>query len=302
MLTDSKKIWITGFNGQVGYRLSQSCQRLGNLILTGRKDVDLAEKGAIERAISDFNPDIIINAAAYTKVDEAEKKRDLATTMNESVPKALATLAAERNIFFIHLSTDYVFDGASSQPYKETDDAQPLNFYGSSKLAGERAVADAGGNSIIFRTGWVYDELGSNFARTIIKLLMRDEPLKVVDDQFGSPTPAKLIAEIIAKTIEEKYQDYRAEPLCRLYHLTAEGKASWYQFATVISDAANLYIPDLKEGKSAVVPITTSMYKQQARRPMDSALDTTLIKTELNVELPHWKSNVAQCVKGILSL
>lgn len=284
------KILLLGANGQVGHELMRSLRPLGDIVATTRsgrldgEDCEIADfdrpdslPGLIERV----SPDIVVNAAAYTAVDRAENEPEAAFRANAEAPRELAEACAASDALLVHYSTDYVFDGQGTRPYREGDPTAPLGVYGVSKLAGERAIESSGCRRFVFRTAWVYGNHGANFMRTMLRLGAEREELRVVADQIGTPTPAALIADVTARVIASSSQAYGT------FHLTAEGQASWHAFAAEIFAAAQRR--GLLTRVPRVVPITTAEYPTPARRPAYSCLDTSALQGAFGIALPDWK-------------
>jgi dTDP-4-dehydrorhamnose reductase len=271
---------------------------LGEVIATGRHELDLASPDAIKVFIDKNKPDIIINAAAYTKVDQAETESQLAFQINTIAPQVLAGKAAELVIPIIHFSTDYVFDGLKPKPYLEVDQGSPQSVYGQSKWEGEEAVRQYE-KHIILRTSWVFSSHGKNFLKTILKFSQEKPSLDVVSDQKGTPTSSDLLANvtyIIVKTIlkNSNFKDFGT------YHLTSMGNTNWFHYASLIIDEAmRLGLKTTMRSKD-IKPISSDLYPTLAKRPMNSRLDTTKIKKTFMLELPHWEEEVKKVLKEII--
>lgn len=283
-------ILVTGHNGQVAQALKQ---RLGahRLHVCGRDTLDLAKPEGVRELIRQLKPELIINAAAHTAVDQAESEPELAFALNAEAPRILAEEAARLKAPLIHYSTDYVFDGEKPAPYTEEDAPNPLGVYGRSKLAGEQAIADVAGEHLILRTSWVYSLHGRNFLLTMQRLLQEKPELRVVADQIGSPTWADTIAASTQALIE-RWQANQAGSW-GLYHLTAQGETSWFGFAQAIGEqlkARGLPCAEL-------LPIPTSDYPTPARRPANSRLDCSRLAREWQVVQPHWQQALIECLK-----
>lgn len=289
------KILLFGGNGQLGTELRLSLASLGEVTVTTRSGA-LADGSRCE--IADFDrpetlppligrvaPDVVVNAAAYTAVDRAEDERDAVFRANAEAPGTIAEACAKRDALLVHYSTDYVFDGRGTRPYREDDATAPLGVYGASKLAGEEAVRASGARHMIFRTAWVYAAHGRNFLRTMLRLAAERDELRVVADQIGSPTPAALIADTTAQILVLRPE------VSGLWHLTASGQTSWNGFAEEIFDQA------LSQGiiarRPALLPIATSDYPTTARRPAYSVLDCGRIAVDFGVRLPHWREGLS---------
>tara|TARA_B100001093_G_scaffold518642_1_gene604241 strand:- start:785 stop:1624 length:840 start_codon:yes stop_codon:yes gene_type:complete len=251
-----------------------------------KEQFDITNSKCIEHLISNEDPDIIINAAAYTDVDKAELNLSIAESINSNGPMFIAKQLKNTNKLFIHYSTDYVFDGEAKNPYKETDMPSPINNYGHTKLLGEKYIIDSDINYLIFRTTWVYSIGTNNFPNKIIKLYKKNKPLKIVSDQFGVPTSAKMIADITKECIE-KYFSTKDSKLKGIYHLTPTGATDWYNFSKYIIDELN----EKKYFKktNSIMPCKTDEYKLPAKRPKNSLLNCNKIKECFNIFLPDWK-------------
>ncbi|MEC4818530.1 MAG: dTDP-4-dehydrorhamnose reductase [Scytonema sp. PMC 1069.18] len=287
----SNAILLFGSNGQVGTELQKILSPSGNFIAVARPMVDLSQPDTLRKAIADNQPDIIINAAAYTAVDKAESEEELANTINGIAPGILAEEAKKLGAFLIHISTDYVFDGNNSRPYHETDPTNPLSVYGKTKLLGEQAIQTACDRHLILRTAWVYGNFGkSNFVKTMLRLGAQREEIRVVTDQIGSPTWARDVAEAIAQMIPHLTSD-----IVGIYHYTNSGVASWYDFAIAIfEEAQQLGLPlQIKR----IVPITTAEYPTPALRPSYSVLSCAKISAVLQTYPPHWRQALRKMLK-----
>lgn len=285
------KILVCGRNGQVAQALQQALAGLGELHLLGRDQLDLAQPEAMREPLRQLAPDLIINAAAHTAVDQAESEAPLAYAINAEGPRVLAEEAARLGTPLIHYSTDYVFDGNKTTPYVEDDPVHPLGVYGQSKLAGEQAIAAVGAQHLILRTSWVYSLHGRNFLLTMQRLLQERPQLKVVDDQIGAPTWAGTIAAS-TRALIERWQAGQAGAW-GTYHLTAQGETSWFGFAEAI--AAQLKARGLPCAE--LLPIPSSEYPTPARRPLNSRLDCSRLAREWHVSQPHWQQALIDCLK-----
>lgn len=295
------KLLVTGANGQVGYELVRSLMPLGEIVALERSDCDLGRPEAIASVIAAHNPDVIVNAAAYTAVDRAESEEHLATTINGDAPAALALAARDAGALLLHYSTDYVFDGGKGGvPWDETDPVSPLNAYGRSKLAGEQAIMASGADAIVLRTTWVFAARGGNFVQTMLRVGCERESLKVVADQFGAPTWARNIADASAHIIAGAQRE-RAEGrfLSEILHLASQGETSWHGFAKeIFAEAARLgHGSTLRV--STVEAIPSSDYPTPARRPANSRLDCSRLAKRFGIQLPHWKAALSLCLEEI---
>ena len=293
------KILLFGKNGQVGWELNRSLQPLGEVIALGRDDADFSNSESLRQILQDVSPDVIVNAVAYTAVDKAEEEEGLAAKVNSIAPGVLAEEAKKLNALLVHYSTDYVFDGAKEEPYIETDNAKPINAYGRTKLAGEQAIQSSGCAYLIFRTSWVYASRGHNFLLTMLKLAQERVELSIVNDQIGSPTSARLIADTtvlcVQQAIKEKLVGIFSSDL---YHLTTSGHTSWHGFTKEIVKLASnsLELPlTIKELKA----IPTSDYPTPATRPMNSQLALTKLESVFSLKMPGWKGVLHQCMEEV---
>ncbi len=296
-------ILLLGAKGQLGRELQSSMASAGDLIALDRSGGagglcgDLEDLRGISDTVSDLKPDIIINAAAYTKVDQAEEDKDLAYIVNSQAPVVLAREAKKIDALLVHYSTDYVFDGSGDKPWREDDPTQPLNVYGASKLEGEQNIISSGCSYLIFRTSWVYSSHGDNFAKKMISLAMQRDELKVINDQIGAPTGAKLLADCTAKVIPHVLADYE---LGGLYHLSASGEASWYEYACFVLDQARSFGINLKVTPESVIPVSSDSFPTPAKRPHNSRLDCSKFSKVFGIELPNWKVGVSEMLDSYL--
>lgn len=286
------KILLTGKTGQVGGELNNILKDMGELVSIGREQLDLSKIDSIEPAVLDIQPDIIINAAAYTAVDKAEEEPELAMTVNGVAPGVLAEAAKKVGASLIHYSTDYVFDGRSDTPYREEDTTCPLSIYGKSKLVGEKTIAEAGIPYLIFRTSWVYSLQGKSFLRTIKKLAAEKDTLRIVDDQIGTPTWAGSIALATRKILEQCARNKSEPSLSGIFHLTCQGQSSWYGFAKEILDLSGA------SQNTQLLPIPTSDYPTPAVRPPYSLLSNGKFKKVFAFEMPHWHDALKDCISS----
>ena len=279
------KILLLGRNGQVGWALERSLAPLGEPTALGRAELDLADVPRLVATIRALQPEAIVNAAAYTSVDKAESERETAFAINATAPRVLAEEAKRIGALLVHYSTDYVFDGAKAVPYVEDDEPNPLNVYGASKLAGERAIAATGCRHLILRTSWVYGPRGANFMLTMLRLARERPALHVVDDQVGAPTSSIEIARATATVLARAAQ---SSNVTGLYHLAAAGETSWCGFARAILAKAEVATP--------VVPIRTEDYPTAARRPRNSRLDCSRLRETFGVTLAPWEEGLAEAL------
>ncbi|MDN7617112.1 dTDP-4-dehydrorhamnose reductase [Burkholderia cepacia] len=288
------RILVTGANGQVGWELVRALQPLGEVVAATRHVVDLGDAAAVDAYVDTLAPDLVVNAAAYTAVDLAEDEPEAAFAVNRDAVGALAQAARERGALLIHFSTDYVFDGSKRTPYVESDAVCPLNVYGASKLAGEQAIADAGGDWLVFRTSWVYASRGQNFLRTMLRLGANREALSVVSDQFGAPTSARMIADLTAHAAAKALAERRAGSFTSgLYHMTAQGETTWHAFAEAIFAGARSLSPQIDLAIREVKPIPAAEYPAKTARPTFSVLDNTRFDERFGLHRPQWSDGLA---------
>ncbi|WP_054885896.1 dTDP-4-dehydrorhamnose reductase [Pseudomonas sp. NBRC 111130] len=285
------RMLVCGHHGQVALALQAQLRGLGEVHLLGRDQLDMARPESLREPLRRLAPQLIINAAAHTAVDQAESEPDLAFAINAEGPRVLAEEAVRLGAPLIHYSTDYVFDGEKALPYTELDRPNPLGVYGRSKLAGEQAITAVDGEHLILRTSWVYSLYGRNFLLTMQRLLQEKPQLRVVDDQIGAPTWATTIAVATRQLIARWQAGQRGA--WGTYHLTAQGETSWFGFAQAIGEqlrARGLPCAEL-------VPIASSEYPTPARRPTNSRLDCSRLAGEWDVHLPHWQQALIDCLK-----
>ncbi|KVF66791.1 dTDP-4-dehydrorhamnose reductase [Burkholderia cepacia] len=288
------RILVTGANGQVGWELVRALQPLGEVVAATRHVVDLGDAAAVDAYVDTLAPDLVVNAAAYTAVDRAEDEPEAAFAVNRDAVGALAQAARERGALLIHFSTDYVFDGSKRTPYVESDAVCPLNVYGASKLAGEQAIADAGGDWLVFRTSWVYASRGQNFVRTMLRLGANREALSVVSDQFGAPTSARMIADLTVHAAAKALAERRAGSFTSgLYHMTAQGETTWHAFAKAIFAGARRLSPQIDLAIREVKPIPAAEYPAKTARPTFSVLDNTRFDERFGLHRPQWSDGLA---------
>jgi len=280
------RILLAGRNGQVGWELERALVRLGEVVATDRDSLDLADFDAIRRVVREAKPGLIVNAAAYTAVDQAESEPDAAMRVNGEAPGVLAEEAKRLGALLVHYSTDYVFDGAKRSPYTEDDVPNPLSAYGKSKLQGEQSVRAAGCRHLILRTGWVYEHRGRNFVLTMLEKAKQGAPLRVVADQTGTPTRARDIAALTAEALGCR------PPPVGTFHASAAGETSWHGFATAILELAGL--------PATVEAIPTSAYPTPAARPKYSVLDSSLLPRTTGVRpIGPWREGLAALLSEI---
>ncbi|WP_426146433.1 dTDP-4-dehydrorhamnose reductase [Polaromonas sp. DSR2-3-2] len=296
------KILLLGKNGQVGWELQRSLAPLGDVIALDRHSQDfcgdLSNLPGLADTVRALRPDVIVNAAAHTAVDKAESEPELARTINALAPGVLAQEAHKLGAWLVHYSTDYVFDGSGSQPWVETDTPAPLGVYGETKLEGERLVAGYCERHLMFRTSWVYAARGGNFAKTMLRLAQERERLTVIDDQFGAPTGADLIADVTAHAIRQVLQ--RPQD-AGLYHLAAQGETTWNRYAKHVIAQAQRAQPAMKIVASEVAAVPASAFPTPAQRPHNSRLDCTRLQSIFGLMLPAWQQGVDRMLVEILA-
>lgn len=294
------KILVTGSTGQVGWELTRSLAVLGDVVACDRGTANLECPEALEALVSTLRPDVIVNAAAYTAVDQAEKEEALAHRVNAESVGVLAKAARDFNALFVHYSTDYVFDGTKSGPYVESDLPCPANAYGRTKLAGEQAIAAAGPDAIVLRTSWVYAARGKNFMKTILRLAAERDSLRIVADQFGAPTSASLIADLTAHVVRQAQGERRAKVFqSGVFHMTASGCTSWHGFASAIVDNARALAPQVAFKVRMIEPIPTSAYPLPAPRPTNSVLDNSAFDRRFGLNRPEWRSSLSLVMREL---
>jgi dTDP-4-dehydrorhamnose reductase len=296
------KILLFGRDGQVGWELQRSLAPLGEVIALGSRGEGgltgaFTDLPGLAATVAQVRPDAIVHAAAYTAVDQGESEPELARTVNALAPGVLAEAARDVGAALVHYSTDYVFDGSGTRPWREDDATGPLSVYGSSKLEGEQRVAGVLPRHLVLRTSWVYAARGGNFAKTMLRLARERPELTVIDDQHGAPTGAELLADVTAHALRALLLDAGK---AGTYHLAAAGEATWNSYARYVLARAQLAGHDLKAGPDAVRPVPTSAFPTPARRPHNSRLDTGRLRATFGLALPSWEQGVARMLQEIL--
>jgi len=292
------KVLLFGKGGQVGWELQRALAVLGDVVALDFDSTDLhadfTRPAALAHTVRSVRPDVIVNAAAHTAVDKAESEPELAHTLNAEAPRVLADEAAALGALLVHYSTDYVFDGSGSTPRDERAPTGPLSVYGRTKLAGEEAIRASGCRHLILRTSWVYAARGGNFARTMLRLAAERSELKVIDDQFGAPTGADLLADVTAHAIRA----VRANAaLAGTYHCVAAGETNWHAYARYVIDWARARGLPVKVAPDAVRAVPTTEYPTPARRPLNSRLDTRKLRDAFQLTLPDWREGVQRMLE-----
>ena len=296
------KVLLLGKNGQVGWELQRSLAPLGELVALDRQGApglvgDVSDLDGLAATVRALRPQLIVNAAAHTAVDKAESEPDLARRLNAEAPAVLAREAAACGALLVHYSTDYVFDGSGERPWREGDATGPLGVYGRTKLEGEQAIAASGCRHLILRTSWVYAARGGNFAKTMLRLARERERLTVIDDQWGAPTGAELIADVTAQAAAQLRQ---APGKAGLYHLAAAGATTWFEYAKYVLAEAQRAQPAIEMKVTEVAPIATRDYPTPARRPHNSRLDCTRLQAAFDLRLPPWQDGVRRMLAETL--
>lgn len=296
------RILLFGCDGQLGWELQRSLAPLGELVALGLGGAgglcgDLADPDGIARTVAELRPRAIVNAAAYTAVDKAEGEPEQARRVNAVAPGVLARAARGVGAALVHYSTDYVFDGSGQRPWKEDDPTGPLSVYGATKLEGEQRIAEVDVPHLILRTSWVYAARGGNFARTMLRLAAERDRLNVIDDQFGAPTGAELLADVTAHALRALLADAGKSGV---YHVAAAGQASWHDYACYVLAQAQAAGAPLKAGPQQVAAVPTSAFPTAARRPHNSRLDTSRLRATFGLTLPPWQQGVARMLAEIL--
>ncbi len=294
-------ILLFGKNGQVGWELQRSLSVLGTVTALDFDSTehcgDFANPAGVADTVRALRPDVIVNAAAHTAVDKAESEPEFARTLNATTPGAIAQEAAKLGAWLVHYSTDYVFDGSGSRPWVETDTPAPLSVYGRTKLEGEQLVQQSGARHLILRTSWVYAARGGNFAKTMLRLAQERERLTVIDDQWGAPTGADLLADVTAHALRHLRQHPQD---AGLYHCVAAGETNWNLYAKEVLALAVQAQPAIKLKATEVAPVPTSAFPTPATRPYNSRLDATHLQNTFGLRLPHWQTGVARMLAEIL--
>lgn len=295
-------ILLLGPNGQVGFELRRTLTSLGTVFAIDRHGQDgltgdLSDQDGLIRTIQEIRPSIIVNAAAYTAVDKAESETESARQINAVAPGILAEQAQILGALLVHYSTDYVFNGTGNRAWQESDQPEPLNIYGRTKLEGEQAIRNVGCRHLIFRTAWVYAARGHNFLRTMLRLASERNALEVVDDQVGTPTSAALIAESTTRAIRAAESDPAVEGL---YHLTPTGETTWYGYAKFVIETARDAGWPVMVKNHAIVPVPTTAFPTPARRPRNSRMDCDKFMHTFEVSLPDWRAGIKQVLAEVI--
>lgn len=296
------KILLFGKKGQLGWELQRSLAPLGELVALGARSesmpCDFNEPDLLAETVRQVRPDVIVNAAAYTAVDKAETDREAAHRVNALAPGVLAQAAHQCGALMVHFSTDYVFDGSGDRPWREADPTGPLNGYGATKLEGEQRVVSECARHLIFRTSWVYSARGGNFAKTILRLAQERESLQVVDDQFGAPTGADWLADITSHAIRATLQ---TPSRAGVYHAAAAGETTWYGYARQVLGVAQAQGVALRTTPDRIEPVRSEAFPTPARRPGNSRLDTTALRSAFDLSSPDWRVGVERMLCEVLA-
>ena len=294
-------ILLFGKGGQVGWELQRSLSVLGTVTALDFDSTehcgDFSNPSGVAETVRTLRPDIIVNAAAHTAVDKAESEADFARTLNATTPGAIAQEAAKLGAWLVHYSTDYVFDGSGSRPWVETDTPAPLSVYGRTKLEGEQLIAEAGAKHLILRTSWVYAARGGNFAKTMLRLAQERDRLTVIDDPWGAPTGADLLADVTAhalRHLRQRPQD------AGLYHCAAAGETNWNEYAKYVLAQVQKVQDAIEIKAKEVAPVPTSAFPTPAVRPRNSRLNTDKLQHTFGLQMPHWQAGVARMLTEIL--
>jgi len=292
------KILLLGKNGQVGFELQRSLAPLGEVLALDRNSTshcgDLSNLEGLAETVRVFRPQVVVNAAAYTAVDKAESDQTTAHLINALAPEVLSRSCAAIDALLVHYSTDYVFDGSGQKAWVETDATGPVNVYGRSKLAGEQGIAKQGAKHVIFRTSWVYGTEGGNFAKTMLRLAQERDKMAVINDQFGAPTGAALLADITAMSLQQP------QALSGIYHLAAAGETTWHAYAQYVLQTAKRLKPELDYKVKEVAAVSTSEFPTPAQRPLNSRLNCSKLQNALHCQLPDWQKGVDALLSKIL--
>jgi len=294
------KILLVGKDGQVGWELQRALSPLGELISLGRQDVDLTDLDAVRSCVRQHRPTFIVNAAAYTAVDKAEIETEKARLVNELAVRVLAEEALQLDCWFIHYSTDYVFDGKKTTAYFEADEALPLSVYGRTKLDGENAIRDSGCKHLIFRSSWVYSVHGVNFPLAILRRAIERDQIDVVSDSVGAPTSASLIADITSQALYRLNWDSSLKNSASgTYHLVASGKTTWYEYAKFLVGMAKKKGLPVKAVSNKIFPVRSEAYKTSAKRPKNSQLDNKKLCHQFGLVMPKWETHVERFINEL---
>lgn len=291
------KILLFGADGQVGWQLRRSLAPLGEVVVAGRDGAaglcgDLLRPEGLARTVAEVRPAVVVNAAAYTAVDRAEEDREAAFAVNSAACEALAQATRQTGSWLVHYSSDYVYDGRGDRPWREQDATAPLGVYGQSKLAGDQAILRLNPLHLVLRTSWVFDTWGQNFAKSILKAAAQKEELSVVADQWGSPTRAALIADVTAHVVRDVFRASDPQPLAGLYHVAASGYTTWHEYACLLLAEAHAAGMELRATAGKVRALASSDYPVRAARPLNSRLDTALLRQRFGISLPAWQDGV----------
>lgn len=291
-------IGLFGASGQLGRALKHDLARLGNVLAPSRQQLDLTDTFAVQQWLQQHPCDLLVNAAAMTQVDDAETSVELAMQLNQFFVQQLADYAAANHIWFVHFSTDYVFDGSGDTPWRETDECRPLQLYGSSKRAGELAIQKSGCQHLVIRTSWLYDSEGQNFLLTMLRLARQSTaPLNIVVDQIGAPTYAPDLSASVTQMLAQlqTMQPQQANTLSGIYHVCAAGHCSWFEFATAIFAVAK--VKGLLDELPVIAAISSAELKRPAARPLNSRLNTCKVQATFYLQLTDWQQQLAQCLE-----
>ncbi len=296
------KILLFGKNGQVGWELQRALAPLGEVVAldargSGALWGDFGQPQQLAATVRTVAPDVIVNAAAYTAVDKAESEPDLAMAINATAPSVLAREAAARGAWLVHYSTDYVFDGSGTRPWREDDATGPLNVYGRTKLEGENAIRESGCRHLILRTSWVYAARGNNFAKTMLRLAQERERLKVIDDQIGAPTGADLLADVTAHALRAAVGN---PSLGGTYHAAASGEVSWHGYAGHVIEFARSAGKGVRVAPDAIEAVPSSEFATAAKRPHNSRMDSGKLIAAFGLAMPHWELGVERMLTEVL--
>ena len=293
------KLLLLGKNGQVGWELQRSLAPLGEIVALDRSmsGGDVSDLSALADVVRGVQPDVIVNASAHTAVDKAESEQSLALRLNAEAPEVMAQEAKRLGALLVHYSTDYVFDGSGSAARKEGEVTGPLSVYGATKLEGESRIAATGCRHLIFRTSWVYAARGGNFAKTMLRLAQEREKLSVINDQWGAPTGADLIADVTAHAIRH-VSDREGE--LGLYHLQTSGETTWHAYARYVIAEAKRLRPDLGWKGKEIVAVPSTAFPMPAKRPLNSRLDSQKLQNVMQLHLPRWQQGVDRMLREIL--
>ena len=295
----TQRILLLGKAGQLGRALSSALMQQHEVLAVSKADCDITDGRTLERLMRTFEPDVVVNAAAYTAVDEAERNRSLAFAVNADALSTLGELCQRTETILVHYSTDYVFDGVQSQPYTEADRSNPISVYGKSKWAGEESIRRTCDRHLILRTSWLFSGYGNNFLKSMLSLMQYDKKISVVNDQFGAPTSCDLVASVTADLLARLHVGQAANAEFGTYHVTAGGKASWFDYACFIASNASRFGHAIRVTPDQLLGVSAADYGRLAPRPRNSCLSTEKLVRAIGVNMPDWQTDVLRVLEAL---